>query len=64
MEYQRLDRMSFQRFAGLRDTGRIPDRNTLRVFRERLVQAKVEYLIFDEVGEPAEFGKNRTPSIR
>lgn len=49
MEFQLLDRMSFQRFAGLKNTARVPDRNTIWNFRERLVQAKVEHLIFDEV---------------
>ncbi|MFC0711828.1 transposase [Azorhizophilus paspali] len=28
MEFQVLDRMSFQRFAGLKHFGRVPDRNT------------------------------------
>ena len=49
MEYQLLDRMSFQRFAGLKNSARVPDRNTIWTFRERLIQAKVEHLIFDEV---------------
>jgi IS5 family transposase len=49
MEFQLLDRMSFQRFAGQKNTARVPDRNTIWNFRERLVQAKVEHLIFDEV---------------
>lgn len=49
MEFQLLDRMSFQRFAGLKHSGRVPDRNTIWVFRERLVQANVEHQIFAEV---------------
>ncbi|ENA26517.1 hypothetical protein HMPREF1487_09624 [Pseudomonas sp. HPB0071] len=49
MEYQLLDRMSFQRFAGLKHAGRVPDRNTICVFRERLLQANVEHQIFAEV---------------
>ena len=49
MEFQLLDRMSFQRFAGLKNAGRVPDRNTIWVFRERLVQANVEHRIFAEV---------------
>jgi IS5 family transposase len=49
MEFQLLDRMSFQRFAGLKNSARVPDRNTIWNFRERLVQAKVEHLIFGEV---------------
>ncbi|MCY1432927.1 hypothetical protein D9M71_489370 [compost metagenome] len=49
MEFQLLDRMSRQRFAGLKHSGRVPDRNTIWVFRERLVQANVEHQIFAEV---------------
>lgn len=49
MEFQLLDRMSFQHFAGLKNSARVPDRITIWNFRERLVQAKVEHLIFDEV---------------
>jgi hypothetical protein len=36
MEYQLLDRASFQRFAGLEQSGRVPDAKTLWVWRERL----------------------------
>lgn len=43
MEFQLLDRMSFQRFAGLQNSARVPDRNTIWNFRERLVKAKVEH---------------------
>ncbi|ERI54532.1 hypothetical protein N878_00450 [Pseudomonas sp. EGD-AK9] len=49
MEFQLPDRMSFQRFAGLKHSCRVPDRNTFWVFRERLVQANVERQIFAEV---------------
>ncbi|MCY1427136.1 hypothetical protein D9M71_429700 [compost metagenome] len=42
MEFQLLERMSFQRFPGLKSSARVPDRNTIWNFRERLVQAKVE----------------------
>jgi transposase len=49
MEFQLLDRMSFQHFAGLKHSGRVPNRNTLWCFRERLVQANVEHRIFAEV---------------
>ncbi|WP_373878256.1 MULTISPECIES: IS5 family transposase [Azotobacter] len=49
MEFQLLDRMSFQRFAGVKHTGRVPDRNTIWCFRERLVKANVEHQIFAEV---------------
>lgn len=49
MEFQLLDCMSFQRFAGLKNTSQVPDRNTIWNFRERLIKARVEHLIFDEV---------------
>lgn len=49
MEFQLLDRLSFQRFAGLKHAGRVPDRNTIWLFRERLVKANVEHRIFAEV---------------
>ncbi|MNZ43273.1 hypothetical protein D3C78_608740 [compost metagenome] len=49
MEFQLLGRMSFQRFAGLKHSGRVPDRNTVWVFRESLVQANVEHQIFAKV---------------
>lgn len=39
MEFQLLDRLSFQRFAGLRDSSQIPDRTTIRTFKERLIKA-------------------------
>ncbi|HEU0196759.1 MAG TPA: IS5 family transposase [Nevskiaceae bacterium] len=38
LEYQLLDRASFQRFAGLECSGRVPDAKTLWVWRERLKQ--------------------------
>ena len=36
MEYQLLDRASFLRFAGLEQSGRVPDAKTLWLKRERL----------------------------
>ncbi|WP_328821124.1 transposase [Pseudomonas sp. OF001] len=48
MEFQLLDRMSFQHFAGLKHSGRVPDRNTIWCFHERLVQANVEHQICAE----------------
>jgi len=36
VEYQLLDRFSFQRFCGLRDSSSIPDEKTVWVFRERI----------------------------
>jgi hypothetical protein len=39
-EFQIKDRLSFQRFLGLRLDGKVPDATTIWLFRERLVQAK------------------------
>ncbi|HEY5895535.1 MAG TPA: IS5 family transposase, partial [Chthoniobacterales bacterium] len=35
-QYQILDRRSFHRFLGLIDADRVPDQNTIRLFREKL----------------------------
>src|SRR4051812_28371595 len=39
VEFQLLDRLSFQRFVGLRASSQIPDRTTIWTFKERLIQA-------------------------
>lgn len=39
MEFQLLDRLSFQRFVGLRRSSQVPDRTTIWMFRERLLKA-------------------------
>lgn len=44
LEYQLLDRASFQRFTGLEHSGRVPDAKTVWVWRERL---KAQDLIGD-----------------
>lgn len=49
MEFQLLDRLSFQRFVGLRRSSQIPDRTTIWLFRERLVKAGCLDLIFESV---------------
>ncbi len=41
MEFQLLDRLSFQRFVGLRHSSQIPDRTSFQAFRERLIAAGV-----------------------
>lgn len=41
MEFQLLDRLSFQRFIGLRHCSQIPNRTHFRAFRERLMTAGV-----------------------
>ena len=47
MEYQLLDRLSFQRFVGLRDSSQIPDRTTIWTFKERLIAAQASDRIFE-----------------
>lgn len=49
MEYQLLDRLSFQRFVGLRHSSQIPDRTTIWTFRERLIAANAHETLFDAV---------------
>ncbi len=49
MEYQVLDRLSFQRFLGLRRSSQIPDRTTFWTFRERLTVAKAGDALFEAV---------------
>jgi len=51
MEYQLLDRLSFQRFVGLRHSSQIPDRTTIWTFKERLIAAEASRVIFDAVQE-------------
>jgi transposase, IS5 family len=51
MEYQLLDRLSFQRFVGLRHSSQIPDRTTIWIFKERLIKAGALSCIFDAVQE-------------
>jgi IS5 family transposase len=47
MEFQLLDRLSFQRFVRLRHSSQIPDRTTLWTFRERLIAAGASETLFD-----------------
>ncbi len=49
LEYQLLDRLSFQRFCGLRHSSSIPDANILWVFRERVRAAGGADALFDAV---------------
>ncbi|QLQ31464.1 MAG: IS5 family transposase [Candidatus Thiothrix singaporensis] len=49
MEYQLLDRLSFQRFCGLRHSASIPDEKTLWVFRERIREAGGADALFNAV---------------
>lgn len=47
-EYQLLDRLSFQRFTGLRNARNVPDRTTIWLFHERLGEEGSRTL-FDEI---------------
>lgn len=49
LEFQLLDRLSFQRFAGLRQSSQIPDRTTVWIFRERLQAMGATETLFDAV---------------
>ena len=49
MEYQVLDRLSFQRFLGLRRSSQVPDRTTFWTFRERLTTRKTGDALFEAV---------------
>ena len=49
MEFQLLDRLSFQRFVGLRASSQIPDRTTIWTFKERLIQAGASESVFEAV---------------
>lgn len=51
LEYQLLDRASFQRFAGLEKSGRVPDAKTFWVWRERLKKQDLIGDISDAVGQ-------------
>lgn len=44
-----LDRLSIQRFVGLRSSSQIPDRKTIWTFKERLNQAGASESIFKAV---------------
>lgn len=50
MEFQLLDRLSFQRFVGLRQSSQAPDRTTIWTFKERLIKAGATERIFEAVG--------------
>lgn len=49
MEFHLLDRLSFQRFVGLRQSSQIPDRTTIWFFKERLIAANAAETIFNAV---------------
>ena len=49
MEFQLLDRLSFQRFVVLRQSAQAPDRTTIWTFKERLIQAGATGRIFEAV---------------
>lgn len=49
MEFQVLDRLSFQRFLGLRRSSQVPDRTTFWTFREPLTAAQAGEALFEAV---------------
>lgn len=49
MEYQVLDRLSFQRFLGLRRSSQVPDRTPFWTFRERLTATQAGDALFEAV---------------
>ncbi|HFD12962.1 MAG TPA: transposase [Crenotrichaceae bacterium] len=49
LEYQLLDRLSFQRFCSLRDSSSIPDARTIWAFRERSYKAGGANVLFEAV---------------
>ena len=49
MEFQLLDRLSFQRFVGIRTSSQIPDRTTIWTFKERLINAGASETVFEAV---------------
>ncbi len=54
MEFQLLDRLSFQRFVGLRQSSQAPDRTTIWTFKERLINAGASDRIFSAVSRQLE----------
>jgi len=49
VEFQLFDRLSVQRFVGLRASSQIPDQTTIWTFKERLIQAGASESIFEAV---------------
>lgn len=52
LEYQLLDRLSFQRFCGLRHASSIPDAKTIWAFKEHIRLAGCSDSLFDAVQQP------------
>jgi len=50
-EFQLLDRLTFQRFVGPRNSSQVPDRTTYWTFRERPIKAKASGSIFAAVNQ-------------
>ena len=49
MEFRLLNRLSFQRFVGLRQSSQAPDGTTIRRFKERLIKAGAAERIIEAV---------------
>jgi IS5 family transposase len=57
MEFQLNDRLSFKRFTGLDFSHKVPDTNTIWMFREKLKEDKNEQKLFDCFYKELEEGK-------
>lgn len=51
IEYQIRDRLSFMRFLGLQLEHKVPDANTVWLFRERMKELELERVLFDRFHE-------------
>ncbi|MCX7998327.1 MAG: transposase [Leptospiraceae bacterium] len=49
MEFQILDRRSFQKFLGIQEYERIPDSKTIWAFKERLREEKLDKVLFHKL---------------
>jgi hypothetical protein len=56
VEYQIVDRASFQRFLGLEPGARVPDKNTIWDFKEAISKVGIERKLFDLFNKELEDG--------
>jgi transposase len=49
LEYQIYDRLSFKEFLGLSSGDRVPNANTIRVFRKKIIQKNLDEKIFEQI---------------
>ena len=50
-EYQINDRLSFMRFFGLELKDKVPDANTIWLFKEKLIEARISKRLFEKFGK-------------